>query len=307
MPSPSISVVIPLYNKGAYIADAIRSVLIQAVPVLEVLVVDDGSTDDGPAQVAAMRQPQIRLLTQPNAGVSAARNRGIAQARGDLVAFLDADDLWQPGFLDAITALYRQCPDAKLYGTGYTRVDPQGHREDVQLQRLASEASGAVADFYRAWSAGSFTFTSAIAVPRATLLALTPAFPVGERLGEDQDLWFRLAERGTVAYCNRPLVDYRVGVAGSATQTCAVQAVLPCFQRLSARLAAGLVPPAMRAGARRLLASHCLNVARGQARAGHASQAWQQLLHPWSRGNPLYWLRTLLWLAAHRHPAPEKT
>ena len=88
---PSISVVVPLYNKADYVEEAITSAL-AAHGVREVIVVDDESTDDGPERVARMSDPRIRLIRQKNQGVSAARNRGIHEARGDFIAFLDADD-----------------------------------------------------------------------------------------------------------------------------------------------------------------------------------------------------------------------
>ncbi len=88
-----LTVIMPLHDAGPWVADAIRSVLDHADGLLELLVVDDGSTDDGPA-IAAAFGPPVRVLTQPQAGPAAARNRGLAAARGRLVGFLDADDLW---------------------------------------------------------------------------------------------------------------------------------------------------------------------------------------------------------------------
>ena len=94
-----ISVVIPLYNKEHQIAETLRSVLEQTFQDFEVVIVDDGSTDKSSEEALKIRDPRIRFVRQENAGVSAARNRGIEEARFDLIAFLDADDRWKPEYL----------------------------------------------------------------------------------------------------------------------------------------------------------------------------------------------------------------
>ena len=298
----TVSLVIPLYNKGEHVAACLRSALAQSHPALEVLVIDDGSTDDGAAQVLALQAPSVRLVSQPNAGVSLARNRGIALARGDVVAFLDADDLLHPAYLATLVRLWRVYPEAGMACTAYRRVDAAGRAVAMRHPRMAADAIGLVADFHGAWSRRSFACSSSIAVRRDLLLRQTTLFPPGERLGEDQDLWLRLAEQAPVACCNTPLVDYRVGLAGSATQSePPLRNILPCYRRLGERLEAGLVPPPLRPGARRLLASHLINIARLRAGQGDTAAAIQLLLRDArSRRNPAYWLRSLFGMLAGR-------
>lgn len=96
---PQVSVIIPLYNKGLYIRRALESVFAQTFEDYEIIVVDDGSTDNGPEQVSSYSDPRLRLIHQANAGPGAARNRGINEAQGKYVTFLDADDEWLPEFI----------------------------------------------------------------------------------------------------------------------------------------------------------------------------------------------------------------
>jgi glycosyltransferase involved in cell wall biosynthesis len=117
--TPAISIVMPLYNKAGQVLKTIASVTAQTLSDWELVVVDDGSTDGGPALVRALGDARIRVVSQANAGVSAARNRGIELARADLIAFLDADDLWLPQFLAAILALQADFPQARWFATGY--------------------------------------------------------------------------------------------------------------------------------------------------------------------------------------------
>lgn len=116
---PRVSVVIPLYNKAATIRRAINSVLAQAEANLEIIVVDDGSTDGSHLQVEAIDDIRITLIRQANAGPGRARNAGAAQARADLLAFLDGDDEWQPHFLAAGLAALDQHADAVAYACSF--------------------------------------------------------------------------------------------------------------------------------------------------------------------------------------------
>jgi glycosyltransferase involved in cell wall biosynthesis len=118
MSSPAVTVVIPLYQKGRSVLAAVRSVLSQRFADLELLVVDDGSTDEGPALVAQVTDPRLRLLRQPNEGPGAARNRGLAGARGALIAFLDADDEWDPEFLELGVAALTRAPECAAWVAG---------------------------------------------------------------------------------------------------------------------------------------------------------------------------------------------
>lgn len=291
---PRIDVVMPLYNKRDYVEAAIRSVLAQR-GFEKLIVVDDGSTDGGTDGVAQLARefPCIELLRQPNAGVSAARNRGVQASRADYVAFLDADDLYLPGFIEQIAALAMRYPAAALIGTAYRRFsgDPMlALAADRQVSQ--TDAGRLVPDFFAAWSRGNFFFTSSACVRRQALLELGTLFPEGERLGEDQDVWFRLAERHPVAYSARPLALYRVDVAGSLTASAALPGLLPCYRRLAERLARADYPARHRRGARRVLAVNYLNTAQSLLRQGRRRDAALLTFTRTAMRHPSYWLRT---------------
>jgi len=123
---PAIAVVIPLYNKLNYIKRALDSVLAQTVRDFEIIVINDGSTDGSQRVVERCADPRVRLLHQKNGGVSAARNRGIAAARAELVAFLDADDEWLPEHLAAVQRMHRRFPNCGAYATARRIMEPDG-------------------------------------------------------------------------------------------------------------------------------------------------------------------------------------
>ncbi len=295
--NPTISVVIPLYNKGSYIEEALASALHSRYPAHEVIVVDDGSTDEGPQRVCALRDPRVRLIRQPNAGVSAARNRGISEARGEYVAFLDADDYWMPEHLAAIVQLTELFPHCGLYATHFYCFRDDGFRELPPLWRIkAASGPQQIERFFEIWSHGTFFSTSSVVIPRRLLQQSGIRFPEGEQHGEDQDVWFRIAERWPVAFLPRALVGYRTGVTGSLAKSFSGD-FLPCHERLAHRYRNNAIPPHHRKGVRRTLSIGRLVVARHLLLSGHRGRAIKLLYDPRCLRLPRFWLR--LFFAAH--------
>jgi len=290
-----VSTVIPLYNKAAYVARALRSALDQTSPPREIIVVDDGSTDDGPGIVAriAADDPRVRLIRQPNAGPSAARNRGIDEASGDWVAFLDADDVLLPRHFERAAHAARRYPEAQLVAAAYREVTECSH--EAVAATLANEPDSPpqiVTRFFERWCHSAFFFTSSVLVRKAALVRLAPAFPKGEKLGEDQDLWFRLVESGPIVWSGNVGALYTIGLAASLTGASIVTDPLPSYERLKARIAHSDFPPSLRSDASRLAATHWLNVARARAETGDTRGARALLRDPIARHRPLYWLRS---------------
>ena len=131
-----ISVVIPLYNKERQIAHTLRSVFAQTFQDFEVVIVDDGSTDGSVAEVEKFTDSRIRLIRQVNAGVAAARNRGIEEAQGELIAFLDADDEWKPEYLATQYHLYQKYPECSVYACNYEFREYEGKVTPTIIPKL---------------------------------------------------------------------------------------------------------------------------------------------------------------------------
>lgn len=199
--SNDISVVIPLYNKAAEIGSTLRSVLCQTAPPREIIVVDDGSTDDGAAIVRRMAPGRVTLVSQSNAGVSAARNRAIGMASGRWVALLDGDDLWCPDHLERMASLIRRYPDCGAYGSGFY-VEDNSRRTVGDTPREEG-----VVDFF-CESMQRYVLIPSATVLRRDLALSLGGFPEGMRMGEDQYLWTKIARASSVAFSPRPSVIY---------------------------------------------------------------------------------------------------
>ena len=205
--SPTFSVVIPLFNKETEIARAIQSVLAQSYRDSEIVVVDDGSTDEGASVVEGIDDPRIHLIRQSNGGVSAARNRGIAAARADLVAFLDADDEWLPDFLSTIASLFGAYPQAGACATAFFIDKGRGHVHGSRTSGLPRPPwAGIIPDYFR--TAPGVVWSSAVAV-RRNVFGAVGGFREGFHRGEDLDMWMRIAVRFDIAYTSTRCAIWR--------------------------------------------------------------------------------------------------
>ncbi|WP_308922494.1 glycosyltransferase family A protein [Janthinobacterium sp. J1-1] len=289
------SVVIPLYNKAAYIEATLASVLAQTHADWEVVVVDDGSTDDGPARVQACLDPRVRLVRQANGGVSRARNRGIAEARGELVCFLDADDWYAPDYLRTQAGMALAYPAESYFATGFKGVTPGGDVRLADAPALPPQQVEVVDDFFarcnRQWL--SF-FTGSVAARRSALLALQPCFPEGEQFGEDLDLWFRLAERHRLVQTALPLVAYRLDVGGSLSAISGRDVVLPVFARLEQRARGWPASDPARRPALLLVSNARVVVARELLEAGRRGAALAEMGRAMRNGVTRHWCSTAI-------------
>jgi glycosyltransferase involved in cell wall biosynthesis len=212
--TPSVSVVIPCFNAAPFVGATLRSVFAQVGVDLEVVVVDDGSTD-GSAALIARDFPAVRLFQQKNRGVAAARNLGIQHSRHDWVAFLDADDIWLPGKLQSQLQLLCEHPEARMAYAAWEVWTSTASEPSVdflaEVARHAGDSArwnGPSGWIYPDLLLDCVVWTST-AVLHRSLLAELKGFDEERRIGEDYDLWLRASRVTPILRVARPYALYR--------------------------------------------------------------------------------------------------
>lgn len=206
-----ISIVIPLYNKEKQIRTTLQSVFRQTFSDYEIVIVDDGSTDGSCEEVHKVNDSRIRLIHQQNAGVSVARNKGIAEARGEYVAFLDADDEWKPDYLATQMALVEKYPQCSVFAVNYEFRNEKGETIPTIIHKLSfSGMDGVLTNYFEVASCSHPPLWTSAVMVRKDAIQSIGGFPVGVKSGEDLLTWARLACRYEMAYCTTPLAVFCV-------------------------------------------------------------------------------------------------
>ncbi len=284
--APLVSVIIPVYNAAAYVRETVDSALHQAYPNLEVIVVDDGSTEDL-SWVAAAYGTRVRYVRKPNGGPASARNLGIRMASGAYLAFLDADDLWEPDKLRAQMDLLLRHPSVGLVYSAMSEIDEQGLLRQPSRGRHA-RPSGDIAEalFWHNWVP-----TSTVVIRKACLEQVGGFDEARELISvEDYDMWLRIAERHEALYVDQPLARYRlhaVGISRSTDRSYSGEALV--IERAVVRRGAG--NPSVRRMYRRRLARLFFNWGHEHFTANRLREARAKFLvslrhAPW---NPRIW------------------
>jgi glycosyltransferase involved in cell wall biosynthesis len=221
--APAVSIIIPAYNVAPYIRETLRSVFAQTFGHYEVIVINDGSPDAQAFDRAIEPyRKRIRYISQKNGGASSARNAGLRAARGELVAFLDADDLWLPNYLEQQLKFFHEqdcdlvCADAMVFGDS-----PDAGRTYMSAVMETAPPAGAVS-FFDLLSAERSLITSGV-IARRELIFEVGLFDEALRNAQDFDLWLRLARHGArLAYHRQVLLRYRArmnSLTGDATNS----------------------------------------------------------------------------------------
>lgn len=209
---PHFSVIIPLYNKAPYVRKTVESVLCQTFTDWELIIIDNGSTDGSNEVVAEFTDSRIQIVQlAENVGVSNARNKGATLATAPLITFLDADDWWEPTFLEEMANLIDRHPDAGIYGTGYYIVKNDRRRvAPIGVDETFTEGEINYCHVYAKTLCMPLTSIS-VCIPRMVFNE-TGGFPAEIKLGEDFMLWLRIALNYKTILLNKPLSNYNQDV-----------------------------------------------------------------------------------------------
>jgi glycosyltransferase involved in cell wall biosynthesis len=232
---PSVSVIIPAYNRALVIAQTLQSVVDQTYADWECIVVDDGSTDDTAAVVQRFvdADSRFRLIRQANANAAGARNRAVAEARGEFLAFLDSDDLFEPDKLAWQVERLRQDPSAVLvYGESIGFSDEDPARGGVVFSRLVEKPQGPPPAGFE----GLLTMNPIMApLVRTSAFNEAGGFDTSFSSAEDWDMWLSLARRGTVIHERRQAVRYRLHEGPSGNKSAHALRNYQCARRIIAK------------------------------------------------------------------------
>jgi glycosyltransferase involved in cell wall biosynthesis len=238
-----VSIIIPTYNRARFLGDAVASALAQTYRDFEIIIVDDGSTDNT-GELVTQYPPEVRYFRQANRGVSAARNKGIELARGEYLCFLDSDDRLLPDALQKNVSFLDRHPEVGYCYGQIERIDENGRKLRMQKARGASKncVRDGTEQISRLLFRGDISILTVLT--RRSRLLEAGLFDTGLTIGEDIDMWLRLAMRYPVGYLAEPLGQVRAHPHNSQTQggflaleksqTAFVQRALECLKTTAA-------------------------------------------------------------------------
>ena len=201
----SFSIIIPLYNKEKSVAGTINSVLSQSYGNFELIVVNDGSTDNSLTVVQSFQDSRIRIIDKQNGGVCSARNKGIEAAKYEYIAFLDADDMWDTNYLQEQVKMIENYSDAAMWGMNWIERTKD---EDVLLDTgLPSAFCGYVQNYWTLKHVSDLFFTSSVVIRKESFNAVGN-FDERIRYSEDLDMWYRIILNYPVVFNSKPMVVY---------------------------------------------------------------------------------------------------
>jgi glycosyltransferase involved in cell wall biosynthesis len=303
--SPNVSVIIPLYNKGPYITRAIKSVLDQTVQDFEIIVMDGNSTDEGPEFVKKNSDPRIHFYIQKGSGVSTARNQGVEKSQSDFIAFLDADDEWMPNHLEILLKLKERFPDAGIYSTSYQTCQIDGKLAYSHYKTIPNSAfEGLLPNYFESAALGEIpVWTSVVGIFKDVFFE-TGGFHPSVSMGEDLDLWAKIALKYPVAFSSDISAIYHTGASNRAcdpTHSIHKMEEQACVKNAKKAIADGIVPKKMLSSLKKYIARKEIDTAIINIFAGDYPLARKVLARTETR---YFWLEKFKWSIILRIPPP---
>lgn len=206
--TPYFSIIIPLYNKETHIKSTIQSVLDQTFQDFEVIVVNDGSRDGSKSVLSSFSDDKIYYYEQENQGVSAARNLAISKAKSNYIALLDADDLWEPTYLETIYQLIQSFPEHYVFATSVLIETPKDVIPSVYSIDNLRDNDVCVLDYFESSTINSLLTSSSVVLHKSVFEKIG-IYNTSIKNGEDTDLWIRIGIHYQIVFKNQALVTYR--------------------------------------------------------------------------------------------------
>ena len=203
---PKFSVIIPLFNKEKDVETTINSVLNQTFTNYEVILVDDGSTDNSYKVVSDIEDSRIQIFKKENEGVSKARNYGVSKAKTEYIAFLDADDYWYPNHLENINSLIEKFSNGEWFATAYDKRFHENFKSNMNspILKKGDHWIGIVNDFFKNSLIDCLAWTSAVCMKKDFFESLNGFdYKITNGAGEDSDLWLRAALKSELIFSNK--------------------------------------------------------------------------------------------------------
>lgn len=226
---PKIAVIIPVYNNSFSIATTLSSALQQTFTDFEVIIINDGSTDQSLKRIEQFTDDRISIYTQENEGVSAARNLAIEKATAPYIAFLDADDLWFPNHLEELHRLVQDFPGCGMYCSRYKIKTTEKHFQETSFRGINTNFRGVVANYFFSSKPFRISFTSALLIPKKVLSEFN-GFNENCSNGEDVELWSQIGLQFPVVVSNKVTAVYNFSNPNSLSKQKIDPKKIMCFE-----------------------------------------------------------------------------
>jgi glycosyltransferase involved in cell wall biosynthesis len=287
-----ICVIIPLLNRGKYVARALNSVLAQSYPPIEIIVVDGGSSDDGPEIVKKYDDKRITLLKQSSKGVSGARNEGVKNSTAEFITFLDADDEWTPDHLKLLTRLCLKYPVAGLYASAYECIFPNNKHKRCDCYNVPS--FGLIDNYFKSASRGEPPVWTSVTGLKRDIFWKLGGFKEGYNFGEDLDLWGRIALSYKIAFIDEIGGIYHQESENRLCQQKWLNAEQPFNESAIKAIESGVVPAHLIGDLNEYISRLDLQMVIEAQKEGKNEMALRRLLKIKTRDNTSLWIQLLI-------------